>query len=80
MGIGKNMDKSNRKEIKIGIFLFTIFNVINFITDQIGTEIYVFELLLGGIAGVAFAEIIIGSLPETIYVKLKNFKKNIIRL
>lgn len=74
------MDKSNRKEIKIGIFLFTIFNVINFITDQIGTEIYVFELLLGGIAGVAFAEIIIGSLPETIYVKLKNFKKNIIRL
>lgn len=74
------MDKSNRKEIKIGIFLFTIFNVINFITDQIGTEIFVFELLLGGIAGVAFAEIIIGSLPETIYVKLKNFKKNIIRL
>lgn len=74
------MDKSNRKEIKIGIFLFTIFNVINFITDQIGTEIFIFELLLGGIAGVAFAEIIIGSLPETIYVKLKNFKKNIIRL
>lgn len=74
------MDKSNRNEIKIGIFLFTIFNVINFITDQIGTETFVFELLLGGIAGMAFAEIIIGLLPETIYVKLKNFKKNIIRL
>lgn len=74
------MDKSNRNEIKIGIFLFTIFNVIHFVTDQIGTETFVFELLLGGIAGMAFAEIIIGLLPETIYVKLKNFKKNIIRL
>jgi len=70
------MNQKMRKEIKIGILLFAIFNVVNLITNEVGTKFAVLHFLLGGLAGLAFAEIIIGLLPESIYLSLKNHKKN----
>ena len=58
--------------------LFAIFNVVNFITNEIGTEILVLHFCLGGLAGLAFVEIIIGLLPQSIYLKINNCKKNCI--
>jgi len=67
-----------RKELKIGILLFAIFNVINLIVRDFVPEIPVLHFFLGGFAALAFAEIIIGILPEPTYFKLKHFK-NIIK-
>lgn len=72
------MKKNIRKEIKIGALIFAIFNVVNFIANEIGREILVLHLCLGGLAGLAFAEVIIGLLPEMIYLKVKNYKKKFI--
>lgn len=68
------MKENMRKEIKIGVILFAIFNVLNFIAIEIGTEIIPLHFCLGGLAALAFAEIIIGLLPESIYLKVKNCK------
>lgn len=72
------MNRKMRKETKIGILLLAIFNVINLITNEIGTEIVALHFLLGGLAGLALAEFIIGLLPETAYTGLKNWKKSFI--
>jgi hypothetical protein len=64
-----------RKETKIGLLILAIFYVLNLITKEIGEEIFVLHFLLGGLVGLAFAEMVIGLLPESIYLKIKNFKK-----
>lgn len=72
------MKEKMRKETKIGLLLFAIFNVVHLITNEIGPEIVVLHFILGGLVGLALAEIIIGLLPESAYFRLKKFKKNII--
>ena len=71
------MKKNMRKEIRIGVLIFAVYNIIYLITKVIDTEIVVLHFCLGGLAGLAFVEIIIGLLPESIYFKIKNFKKKI---
>lgn len=73
------MKESMRKEIKIGLLIFVIFNTLKFIMSEIGVETPALHFFLGGLAGVAFAEIAIGLLPEPIYLKVKNFKRSILR-
>lgn len=75
---GFKLMKNMRKEIKNAIMLFALFNTINFITIVIGKEILALHFCCGVFAGLAFTEIIIGLLPESIYLKVKNFKKNYI--
>ena len=67
-----------RKEIKNSVILFAVFNVLNFITIVIGKEILVLHFCRGIMAGLAFIQVIIGVLPESIYLKVKSFKKNCI--
>lgn len=64
-----------RKKLKIGILLFAIYNLANLIINYLLPEIPVLHFILGGLAGLALCQIIIGSLPETTYLKLKNLKK-----
>ncbi|KNZ40343.1 hypothetical protein [Acetobacterium bakii] len=71
------MNKDMRKELKIGILLFAIFNLINLFAHDIVPELPVLHFFLGGLAALAFMEIIIGILPEPTYLKLKQFKKNL---
>ncbi len=71
------MKPTMRKELKIGILLFAIFNLANLMINHLFPEIPALHFILGGLAGLAFCEIIIGILPETTYLKLKNLKKNL---
>lgn len=74
------MVKENmRKEIKIGLAFFVLFSILNFISNEIGAEIPILHFGRGILVGLAFAEIIIGLLPESIYLKTKNFKKSYIQ-
>lgn len=70
------MRNNMRKETKIGFLIFAIFNIVNFITNEIGREIPILHFCLGGLAGLAFAALIIGLLPESIYLKIKDYKKS----
>jgi len=70
------MKTDMRKELKIGILLFAVFNLINFFTKNILPEIPALHFILGALVGLALCQIIIGILPESTYLKLKNFKKN----
>ncbi|WP_373482196.1 hypothetical protein [Acetobacterium sp.] len=70
------MKPTMRKELKIGLLLFAIFNLINFIIKNLLPEIPVLHFILGGLAGLALCQIIIGILPAATYLKLKNFKRN----
>jgi len=72
------MRENMRKEIKNGVLLFTLFNIINLIIIVIGKEIVVLHFCRGVLAGLAFTQVIIGMLPESIYLKVKSFKKNCI--
>lgn len=72
------MKENMRKEIKIGILFFAIFNILNLIANVIGKEILALHFFRGGFAALALVEIIIGLLPESIYLKVKNSKKNFI--
>lgn len=63
-----------KKEVKIGILLFAVFNVLNLIFNEIVAETPVLHYLLGGLVGLSLAMIIIGILPESVYLKLKEFK------
>ncbi|MBC3798232.1 hypothetical protein [Acetobacterium tundrae] len=67
------MKKNMRKETKIGILLLVLFNIINFIATDISPEIPMLHFLRGGLAGLSLCQIVIGILPETAYLKLKNF-------
>ncbi len=71
------MKRDMRKETKIGILLLALFNIINFITTNIAPEIHILHFLLGGLAGLSLCQIVIGILPESAYLKLKNFKKSL---
>lgn len=71
------MKKPMKREVKISILLFAIFNIVNLIVNNFFPEILALHFLLGGLAGLAFAQIIIGILPEPTYLKLKAFKKNV---
>jgi len=71
------MNRNMRKELKTGILLVVIFNVINLVVRDFVLEMPVLHFFLGGLAALAFAEIIIGILPEPSYVKLKQFKNTI---
>lgn len=66
-----------RREVKVGILLFAIFNILNIIVNNFFPEIPVFHFILGGLVGLALCQIIIGILPESAYIKLKRFKKNL---
>ena len=63
-----------RKEIKTGVLLFTVFNLLNFISDHLGADYSAIHFMLGMIAGLAFAHILVGILPEPVYVGLKKRK------
>ena len=69
------MKENMRKETKIGLLLFAIFNILNFITKEVGTEMPILHFCLGVLTGLAFLYIIIGLLPESNYLKLRRFKK-----
>ncbi|MBU4540573.1 MAG: hypothetical protein KJ774_05050 [Firmicutes bacterium] len=69
------MKTEMRKELKTGILFFAIFNLINFFAKNIISELPVLHFILGGLVGLALCQIIIGILPETTYLKLKNLKK-----
>lgn len=71
------MKKNMRKETKIGILLLVLFNIINFIATDIFPEIPMLHFLLGGLVGLSLCQIVIGILPESAYLKLKNFKKSL---
>jgi hypothetical protein len=58
-----------RKELKIGISLLVIFSILNVIVNAP-------ELLKGFLVGLGFCFIIIGTLPEKTYLRLKNRKKS----
>lgn len=68
-----------KKEVKIGILLFAVFNVLNLIFNEIFAEMPTLHFLLGGFAGLSLTMIIIGILPEAVYLKLKDFKSNLLR-
>ncbi|MDZ5724414.1 hypothetical protein [Acetobacterium sp. K1/6] len=68
------MKTNMRKELKIGILLFAIFNLINFFSKNMLPEMPALHFILGGLVGLALCQIIIGILPESTYLKLKNFK------
>jgi len=70
------MRENMKKEMRNAVILFTVFNIINFITIVIGKEIAILHFIRGGLAGLAFTQVIIGLLPESTYVKLKNFKNS----
>ena len=65
-----------RKEIKNAVMLFALFQVVNFISILTGNEIQVLHFCLGIIAALAFMELIIGLLSDSIYHKVRNFKRN----
>lgn len=71
------MKTTMRKELKIGILLFAIFNLANLIVNHLLPEIPILHFILGGLVGLAFCQITIGILPEAAYLKLKNLKKNL---
>lgn len=71
------MKPAMRKELKIGLLLFAIFNLANLVINHLLPEIPVLHFILGGLAGLAFCQTIIGILPEASYLKLKNLKKNL---
>ena len=58
-----------RKELKIGIFLQAIFNILEHFFN-------VPDLLLGFLVGLGLCFIIIGILPEKAYLRLKKWKKS----
>lgn len=70
------MKGNMRKETRIGLLLIAIFNLVNFITNELGTKVPVLHFCLGGLAGLAFMELIMGMLPEAVYYKIKSYKKN----
>lgn len=63
-----------RKELRISVLLFTIFNIVRLISDEIGHEIFILHFFLGGLCAGAFLEMVIGMLPEATYIKLKSLK------
>ena len=71
------MKPTMRKELKIGLLLFAIFNLANLVINHLLPEIPALHFILGGLAGLAFCQTIIGILPETTYLKLKKLKKNL---
>jgi hypothetical protein len=70
------MKTAMRKELKIGILLFAIFNLINFWSKNVISELPALHFIVGGLTGLALCQIIIGILPESTYLKLKHFKRN----
>lgn len=71
------MKPTMRKELKIGLLLFALFNLVNLFTNNLFPEIPALHFILGGLAGLAFCQTVIGILPEATYLKLKKFKKNL---
>lgn len=69
------MKTTMRKELKIGLLLFAVFNLVNLFVNNRFPEIPALHFILGGLAGLAFCQIIIGILPESAYLKLKKLKK-----
>ncbi len=69
------MRENMRKEVKIGLLLFAIFNVLKYITNEIVSEVPVIHFILGGLVGLSLVHIVIGSLPESTYSKIKAFKR-----
>jgi hypothetical protein len=72
------MKKPMKREVKVGILLFAIFNIVNLIANTILPEMPILHFLRGGLVGLALSQIIIGILPEPAYLKLKNLKKKIL--
>lgn len=72
------MKKELKKEVKIGILLFAVFNILNLIFNEIVAEMPALHFFLGGLVGLSLAMIIIGILPEMVYIKLKDFKINLL--
>lgn len=72
------MGADMRKEIKNGVLFFSLFNIINLINIVIGKDIPILHFCCGVLAVLAFLQVIIGLLPESIYhefVEICNFKK-----
>ncbi|MFH5836763.1 hypothetical protein ACHAL6_11895 [Proteiniclasticum sp. C24MP] len=68
---------NTRKELKNAVMFFALFQVVNFISIQTGREIRALHFLLGIIAGLAFSELMIGLLSDSVYHRIRSFKKNI---
>jgi len=71
------MKTTMRKELKIGLLLFALFNLVNLFVNNLSPEVPALHFILGGLAGLSFCGTIIGILPETTYTKLKKLKKNL---
>ena len=70
--------RKSRKEIRTAVLLFALFQVVYFISMQLGEEIRAVHFALGIIAGLAFSALLIGLLSDSVYQRLKNFKKRIL--
>lgn len=69
--------KNSRKEIQTAVLLFALFQIVHFIFMQLGEEFRAVHFALGIIAGLAFSALLIGLLSDSVYQRLKNFKKRI---
>lgn len=72
------MKFEKRKEIRNAVIIFSLFNLVNLIVLFIGQEISILHFVRGALAGMAFVEVLIGLLPESAYLSIKNFKKTVL--
>lgn len=69
-----------KKEIRMGLLFFALFSILRFtVNNVLEKDIPALHFLMGAFIGLALAEFIIGMLPESVYDKLKNCKKNLRR-
>jgi hypothetical protein len=66
-----------RKETKIGLLFFAIFNILNFIHNKMASDIPLLHFTIGILVGLGFLYIFIGILPESVYIKIKSLKNNL---
>lgn len=67
-----------RREFKLGVLIFAIFNFIRFIAEDILKEVPEIHFILGVLAAMSLVYIMIGTLPENTYLKIKSLKRNLI--
>lgn len=69
--------RNMRKETRYGIILIAVYNCINIFFTNTNKEIPTLHFLLGGLAGMAILQFVLGMLPEEKYMKLKQYKKSV---
>ncbi len=68
------MKKELRKETKVGLICFVVFNILNYIAIETGSELPLLHFCTAGFIGLSISFLIVGLLPENVYTKVKNIK------